>query len=55
MAGGEAGSDVAQSAISPEMLQAMLGYSPLRSAVSFSGGQVSYEQLEMMVAMLNMR
>jgi beta-glucosidase len=53
LSGGEAGSDVAQSAISPEMLEAMLGYSPLRSAVSFSGGQVTYEQLEQLVAALN--
>jgi hypothetical protein len=35
------------------MLEAMLGYSPLRSAVSFSGGQVTYEQLEQLVAALN--
>ncbi len=55
LGGGQAGSDVAQSAISPEMLEAMLGYSPLRSVVSFSSGQVTYEQLEQIVAELNAR
>ena len=49
------GSDVAASAISPEMMQAMLSYSPLRSAVSFTGGAVTHEQLEEIVAALNAR
>lgn len=49
------GSDVAASAISPEMMQAMLGYSPLRSAVSFTGGAVTHEQLKEIVAELNAR
>ncbi len=53
LSGGEAASDVAQSAISPEMMQAMIGYSPLRSVVSFTGGMVTFEQLEKMVAELN--
>ena len=53
LGGGPAGSDVAQSAISAEMLQAMLAYSPLRSVISFSGGAVTYGQLEQMVAALN--
>ena len=47
------GSDVAQSAISPEMMKAMLGYSPLRSAVSFTGGAVTHAQLMELVAALN--
>ena len=34
-------------------VEAMLGYSPLRSVVSFSSGQVTYEQLEQIVAELN--
>lgn len=33
----------------------MLGYSPLRSAVSFTGGAVTHEQLEAIVAELNAR
>ncbi len=53
LGGGPAGSDVAQSAISAEMLQAMLAYSPLRSVISFSGGAVTYGQLEQMLAALN--
>jgi len=53
LGGGEAESEVAQSAISPEMIEAMLGYSPLRSVVSFTGGAVSHEQLEEIVAALN--
>ena len=55
LGGGQAGSDVAQSAISPEMLQAMLGYSPLRSVISFTGGALTYDDLEAMVAQLNAR
>lgn len=54
IAGGEETSDVAQSAISPDMLRAMLAYSPLRSAVSFSDGRITHEQVEQLVEMLNM-
>ena len=53
LSGGEAASDVASSAISPEMMQAMISYSPLRSVVSFTGGAVTFEQLEQRVAELN--
>lgn len=54
LAGGAADSDVSQSAVSPEMLKAMLGYMPLRNAVNFSGGKISHEQLERIVDALNM-
>ncbi len=51
--GSEVESDVSTSAVSPDMVQAMLAYMPLRSLFSFSGGQVSMEQLEGMVALIN--
>lgn len=43
----------AQSAISDEMSRAMLAYMPLRGALSFSGGAVTYEQLVAMVEEIN--
>ena len=52
-AGEEGRSEAAESAISADMLQAMLQYSPLRSVLSFAPGKVSYEQLEGIVAQLN--
>lgn len=45
--------DVASSAISDEMSKAMLNYLPLRGIISFSGGAVSFEQLEAMVDAIN--
>lgn len=52
-AGEEGRSEAAESAISADMLQAMLQYSPLRSVLSFAPGKVTYEQLEGIVAQLN--
>ena len=46
-------SDVASSAISKDMMEAMIRYMPLRSAASFSGGQLTYDQLSAMVEMIN--
>ncbi|NLO84551.1 MAG: glycosyl hydrolase [Clostridiales bacterium] len=46
-------SDVAQSAISNDMAAAMLQYMPLRSIVSFGGGQVTHAQLQAMLDQLN--
>jgi len=47
--GGEAGS----SAISSDMMQAMIRYMPLRTIASFSGGAITYDQLSAMVDMIN--
>lgn len=53
MAGGLGGtSDGEEGAISNQMLEAMLQYMPLRGLVSFSGGQISYEQLEALAQQL---
>lgn len=52
-AGGETRTDTAENAISADMLNAMLQYSPLRAMLSFAAGQVSYEELESMVEALN--
>lgn len=46
-------SEVSTAAISPEMMAAMLRYSPLRSLVAFSGGAMSFEDLEKLLALLN--
>ncbi|NLV57489.1 MAG: glycosyl hydrolase [Clostridiales bacterium] len=46
-------SEVAASAITPAMLEAMVRYSPLRSLLSFAPGKVTYEQLVEMVDALN--
>jgi len=35
------------------MMQAMIRYMPLRTAASFSGGAISYEQLEAVVEQIN--
>lgn len=41
------------SAISNEVMQAMIKYMPLRSIASFSGGAISLDQLTGLVAMIN--
>ena len=51
--GGEDRSETAASAISADMLKAMLEASPLRSLMSFTAGAVSYEQIEALVDRLN--
>lgn len=53
IAGGGESSDVASSAVSDEMSKAMLNYLPLRGIVSFSGGQITYDQLQAMVDEIN--
>ena len=53
MASGLGGaSDSEEGAISSQMMEAMLQYMPLRGLVSFSGGQISYEQLEALARQL---
>lgn len=52
MGGGES-SEVASSAVSDEMSKAMLNYLPLRGIVSFSGGEVTYDQLQALVDTIN--
>lgn len=47
------GSEVAESAVNREMAEAMVRYMPLRSVASFTGGQLSYEQLEALVEQIN--
>ena len=49
--GGE--SEAASSAISKDMMEAMIRYMPLRTVASFSGGQLTYDQLSAMVEMIN--
>jgi len=53
MGGGAEESEAASSAISKDMMEAMLRYMPLRSVASFSGGQLTYDQLSAMVNMIN--
>lgn len=54
MVGGqEEDSDVAVSAISSEMMEAMMKYMPLRGVLSFSSGKVSLEQLQGLLDQLN--
>ena len=54
MVGGqEEDSDVAASAISSEMMEAMMKYMPLRGVLSFSIGKVSLEQLQGLLDQLN--
>ena len=48
-------SEAATDAITPAMMEAMLRYSPLRSLVAFSGGKMSFEQLDALLAQLNAR
>jgi beta-glucosidase len=47
------GSDVASSAISDDMMQAMMAYMPIRSMLSFGAGEHTYEQLLALVDRLN--
>jgi len=49
----QAGSDAASAAISKDMAEAMLRYMPLRTVASFSGGQISYDQLCFLVDQIN--
>ena len=51
----EAKSDVSTSAVSADMLQAMMQYMPLRNLMSFAPGSMSYEQFQGLIAMLNQR
>ena len=54
MVGGqEEDSDVTASAISSEMMEAMMKYMPLRGVLSFSSGKVSLEQLQGLLDQLN--
>lgn len=54
MVGGqEEDSDVVASAISSEMMEAMMKYMPLRGVLSFSSGKVSLEQLQGLLDQLN--
>ena len=46
-------SDVANEAITADMAEAMMRYSPLRSAVSFSDGKLTYDQLQAIVDQIN--
>jgi len=46
-------SETAASAISDEMNQAMLRYTPLRSIASFSDGAVTYEQIQSLIAKID--
>ncbi len=49
----EAQSDVATSAVSSDMMQAMIRYMPLRNMLSFAPGSMTYEQLTELVENLN--
>ena len=49
LSGGEERSEAAASAITDEMNQAMLKYTPLRSIASFSDGAVTYEQIQELI------
>jgi len=49
----EGKSDAAAEAISDEMGMAMLNYMPLRAALSFSGGQVSADQIQALLDAIN--
>lgn len=46
-------SEAASSAITEDMMMAMLRYSPLRTLVAFSGGKMSFDQLEALLRQLN--
>ncbi len=51
--GGLAGGENGQSALSADMLKAMLQYLPLRGILSFAPDKISYEMLENLVNQLN--
>ncbi len=53
LAGDENASGAARSAISPDMMKAMLGYMPLRSMLSFGAGSVTEENLAELLRLLN--
>ncbi len=53
--GSDVQSDVASSAISSDMAEAMMRYMPLRSLASFSGGQITYDMLAQMIEQLNQK
>jgi len=46
-------SEAASAAISNEMMEAMIRYMPLRTVASFSGGAMSYDQLNALVDAIN--
>ncbi len=46
-------SDAASGAITNKMMEAMQRYSPLRSLVTFSNGQMTFEQLDALLSLLN--
>ena len=48
-------SDVATSAISPDMMQAMMQYMPIRNLLSFAPGSMTFEQLQALLDKLNQR
>ncbi|MEG0942577.1 MAG: glycoside hydrolase family 3 C-terminal domain-containing protein [Angelakisella sp.] len=49
----DSASDVARAAISPEMMEAMLRYMPLRALLSFGGGAITDEILQQMLDAIN--
>ncbi|MDD3411566.1 MAG: glycoside hydrolase family 3 C-terminal domain-containing protein [Eubacteriales bacterium] len=51
--GGGQQNDAAQSAISEDMLNAMVQYLPLRGLLCFSGGALIYEQMQAMIDQIN--
>ncbi len=51
--GSENASEAAQNAITPEMMEAMLGYMPLRAMKSFGGGPEMGQYLEELLRLLN--
>ena len=55
LGGEEAKSDVASSAVSADMMQAMMRYMPLRNLLSFAPGTVTHEGLRNLIDLLNQR
>lgn len=55
LGGDEAKSDVASSAVSADMMQAMMQYMPLRNLMSFAPGSMDYDGLLKLVDMLNQK
>lgn len=50
---GDASTDIAKEAISPEMMQAMLQYMPIRAVLSFGGGEQELQAIHGLLAHLN--
>lgn len=50
---GDASTDIAKEAISPEMMQAMLQYMPVRGVLSFGGGKAELEAIQGLLDALN--